>query len=279
MTGIYDCFGYGPGFDVPFRERYRLIRDAGFDGVMLWWSDRFGRGRGYRKDADWAREAGLRIENMHAPVHEQNDLSLDNQQGDHVFREYVQCVEDCRKYQIPTVVIHLPDDAYPVSGIGYDRLDRIIDRAGALGVQVAFENLRNLRNLTAVLSRVTFPHVGFCYDSCHHVNYAAGLDLPGLFGDRLKALHLQDNGGSRNQHQLPFDGGVDWTRVTERIRKTGYAGAVTLEPMNWDYPHLDIHGFLRLAYERAKRLENMMGSSLPAAVSGDHPAENDRNKK
>ncbi len=42
MTGIYDCFGYGPGYEVSFEERYRLIADAGFDCVMLWWSDCFG---------------------------------------------------------------------------------------------------------------------------------------------------------------------------------------------------------------------------------------------
>lgn len=35
MIGIYDCFGYGPGYDVPFEERYRLIKRAGFDCVML----------------------------------------------------------------------------------------------------------------------------------------------------------------------------------------------------------------------------------------------------
>ena len=35
MVGIYDCFGYGGSFDVPFEERYRLIKLAGFDCVML----------------------------------------------------------------------------------------------------------------------------------------------------------------------------------------------------------------------------------------------------
>ena len=28
MTGIYDCFGYGPGYDVSFEERYKLIRKS-----------------------------------------------------------------------------------------------------------------------------------------------------------------------------------------------------------------------------------------------------------
>lgn len=97
MTGIYDCFGYGAGYDVPFEERYRLIRSAGFDSVMLWWSDRFGRGAGYEKDAD----------------------------------------------------------------------------------------------------------------------------LLALYGHRLKALHLHDNGGSRGQHRLPFDGGIDWPAVMKKLRQTG----------------------------------------------------------
>ena len=30
MTGIYDCFGYGSGYDVSFEERYKLIRKSGF---------------------------------------------------------------------------------------------------------------------------------------------------------------------------------------------------------------------------------------------------------
>ena len=98
----------------------------------------------------------------------------------------------------------------------------------------------------------------FCYDSCHHLNYAPDTDLLELYGNRLKAIHLQDNGGSHNQHQLPFDGSVDWPLVMAKIKKTGYNGAVTLEPMNWDYAHLGIQDFLRLAYGKAQKLEQML---------------------
>lgn len=34
MIGIYDCFGYGLGYDVSFEERYRLIKNAGFDWAI-----------------------------------------------------------------------------------------------------------------------------------------------------------------------------------------------------------------------------------------------------
>lgn len=172
MIGIYDCFGYGEGYDIPFAARYKLIKHAGFDCVMLWWSDMFGRGDGYQEDVRLARDAGLQIENIHAPVHEQNSLSADDLHGDSVFSAYLQCVKDCQQHGISTVVIH-----------------------------------------------------------------------------------LHDNGGVRNQHQLPFEGMIDWSDVMQKIAHTGYRGATTLEPMNWDYAHLSIHEFLDLAYVRAKRLD------------------------
>lgn len=257
MIGIYDCFGYGPGYDVSFQERYRLIKKAGFDCVMLWWSDKFGRGTGYQKDVQFARDAGLVVENIHTPVHEQNYLSLDNQDGESVFRNYLQCVYDCSTNKTPTMVIHLPDDKYPINHTGMERLREIISMAEDNEVQVAFENLRNIDNLTLVLDSFSSKYVGYCYDSCHHKNYAPHNDLLKRFGNRLMALHLQDNGGKHNQHQLPFDGDIDWPEVMHNIALTGYAGATSLEPMNWDYDNLSIQQFLSLAYQRAKELDDM----------------------
>ena len=71
-------------------------------------------------------------------------------------------------------------------------------------------------------------------------------------------MHLHDNGGVRNQHQLPFDGNLDWETITRKLKSIGYNGAVTLEPMNWDYMHLGIRDFLCLAYKKAKKLEQLI---------------------
>ena len=144
MRGIYDCFGYGVGYDVSFQERYKLIKNAGFDCVMLWWSDKFGRGNGYQEDVHFARNAGLFVENIHTPVHEQNYLSLDNLDGDSVFQTYKQCVMDCYKYNISTMVIHLPNDENPINKLGTKRLANIISVAEERNIQVAFENLNNI---------------------------------------------------------------------------------------------------------------------------------------
>ena len=71
------------------------------------------------------------------------------------------------------------------------------------------------------------------------------------------AIHLHDNGGVRGQHQLPFDGNIDWGLTMKNIAKTGYQGATALEPMNWGYEDFGIEEFLKRAYKKAKRLKEL----------------------
>lgn len=253
MLGIYNAFGY----TLDWQERYHLIKQAGFDSVMLWWSDGFGRGPGYQQDVERARAAGLTVENIHAPVQWQNDLSLDNQAGEDLLALYAQCVRDCAHYQVPAMVVHLPGDRFPLNQLGMDRLKAVIALAERYGVGVAWENIFNTRNLARALEEIPSPQAGFCFDSCHQANDPDASGLLEKYGGRLMALHLHDNGGVRGQHQLPFDGRIDWPAVMGKIAAAGYSGPTSLEPMNWGYEHLTIEEFLRSAAEKAKALDGL----------------------
>ncbi|MCM3042089.1 sugar phosphate isomerase/epimerase [Paenibacillus motobuensis] len=255
MITIYDWFGY----EMPIKERYQLIKEAGFDGVLLWWSDGFGRdcfGRNdYRRGPQIAREAGLFIENIHTPVHYENNLWLDNLDGEAVTDCYLNCVADCAAFEIPTMVVHLPNEDHPINALGLDRIKRITEKAEQLGVNVAMENLWNLTNLAYVLEQVASKRIGFCYDCGHHYNHYPDNDLLSIYGSRLMALHLHDNNGCYAQHGLPFDGTIDWSTTMKKIAETDYSGATSIEAMNWDYEDLTAKEFLHKAFERAKRLE------------------------
>lgn len=253
MLGIYNAFGY----TLDWQERYRIIKAAGFDSVMLWWSDGFGRGPGYQQDVERARNAGLVVENIHTPVQWQNDLSRDGQAGEDLLALYVQCVQDCAHYQVPAMVVHLPGDQFPLNTLGIDRLKQVTEQAERYGVRVAWENIFNTKNLARALREIDSQQTGFCYDSCHHANDPEAPELLEQYGSRLLALHLHDNGGRRGQHQLPFDGHIDWPAVMGKIAATGYAGPTSLEPMNWDYEQLTIEEFLRSAAEKARALEQL----------------------
>ncbi|MFC5529805.1 sugar phosphate isomerase/epimerase family protein [Cohnella yongneupensis] len=255
MITIYDWFGY----KQPNKELYQLIKEAGFDGVLLWWSDDFGRdcfGRNdYRNGPQIAREAGLFIENIHAPVIHENNLWHDNLDGEAATECYLQCVADCAEFEIPTMVVHMPHEDIPYNALGLDRIKRITEEAEQLGVNVALENVKNLSNLAYVLEQVDSQRIGFCYDCGHHYRFYPGDDLLSKYGSRLMALHLHDNNGSYAQHGLPFDGTTDWSTTMKKIAETGYSGATAIEAMNWDYENLSAKEFLHNAFERAKRLE------------------------
>ncbi|WP_459476947.1 sugar phosphate isomerase/epimerase family protein [Clostridium saccharoperbutylacetonicum] len=254
MITIYDWFGY----ELTKMERYRLIKDAGFDGILLWWSDGFGRdcfGVGdYRNGPLIVREAGLFIENIHAPVYGENNLWLDNLDGEDIMACYLQCISDCAEFEIPTMVVHLPNDNHLYNEVGIDRIKRIAEKAEKFGVNIAMENLRNFSNLSYVLEQVDSPRIGFCYDCAHHNRYCLDNDLLAMYGSRLMALHLHDN-YEKATHRLPFDGTIDWTNAMKKIAETNYSGPTAIEAMNWDYRDLSAEEFLKEAFERAKRLE------------------------
>ena len=245
MITIYDWFGY----DLPIAERYRLIKAAGFDGVLLWWSEYLDRG-GYRGGPALARNAGLFVENIHAPFQVQDGLWLDTLEGETTMNCYLRCIADCAEFEIPTFVLHLPDDDKPHTALGLDRIRIMAERAERLSVNIALENL------SFVLQTVDSPRVGFCYDCGHHYRCYPNIDLLTLFGSRLMALHLHDFEGSA-MHRLPFDGVIDWSAAMKRIAESGYTGATDIEAMNWEYQALSAEEFLQKAFLAAQRLEQM----------------------
>ena len=56
-----------------------------------------------------------------------------------------------------------------------------------------------------------------------------GKKLAIRFGERLAALHITDNFGSKDDHLIPFDGAIDFEEVAEDIANTGYCGTLMLE--------------------------------------------------
>ncbi|WP_444644914.1 sugar phosphate isomerase/epimerase family protein [Caproiciproducens sp. R1] len=251
MITIYDWFGY----EMSIQERYRSIKQAGFDGVLMWWSEGFGR-NDYRSGPRIAREAGLFIENIHTPFQVKENLWLDNLNGESAADCYLQCVADCAEFEIPTMVVHLPDEDNTNSTLVLDIINRIAEKAEQLGVNVALENLWNFTTLAYILGQVDSLRIGFCYDCAHHYRYCPGDDLLSMYGSRLMALHLHDNCGDAT-HRLPFDGTIDWSVAMKKITETGYSGPTAIEAMNWGYEDLSADKFLFEAFERAKRLETL----------------------
>ena len=254
---IVDWFGY----NLPPRERMKLIKEAGFSGIIgFMWTDQFDSD--YKSFPEYARDAGLYIENMHGPWVGANELWTDSLAGQSFMDEIVENIKVCSSFEIPTLVMHpeckngteyaeLPE----TFDIGIDKWKRIIDIAERLNINIAIENMARPEYLDCIFTNIESKRLGFCFDSGHWNLLIPEVDLLTLYGDKLMVLHLNDNDGKDDLHTLPFSGNIDWSDIKAKLKVIDYKGSIALEVGNKTFEHItEPAKFLEIAVEKAKNL-------------------------
>lgn len=255
-TCIFSWFGY----PINMNERFKLIKQAGFDGVLLWWSDENINTDGQKeKQPELVLKNSLSIENVHLPFSGINDLWIDNINGDDYEKMIINSIKQCESFQIPTVVMHLTRGDNPPAACktGLNRIKRIVDTAENLNVNIALENLRKSDYIDYIFEEISSPKLGFCYDSGHNNCFTPERDFLKNYGDKLFALHLHDNDGIDDLHMLPFDGNIEWEKIKNKIDDTYYSGAISLEVergRHEKYRNMSAEEFLRRAFISASNL-------------------------
>jgi L-ribulose-5-phosphate 3-epimerase len=257
-TCIFSWFGY----PIEINERFRLIKQAGFDGVLLWWGDENIDTDGKKeKQPELALRNGLFIENVHLPFSGVNNLWLDNITGDEYEKQIIASIKQCAGFQIPTVVMHLTRGDNPplLCKTGLNRMKRIVDIAESSGVNVALENLKKPEYVDYIFQEITSSKLGFCYDSGHNNCFTPQRDFLTQYGDKLFALHLHDNDGIDDLHMLPFDGTIEWDKIKNQINSMCYSGAISLEveqERNEKYKSMSAQEFLSKAFISTNRFKD-----------------------
>ena len=142
------------------------------------------------------------------------------------------------------------------------------------------ENLMTNRTITDAdkllgwIQRLGGKNLGICLDT-GHLHYAklglqateqTHVEFIEKAGSYLKALHIQSNDGSGDQHLAPFTGrknGIDWAGIITALRKIGYQGLFNLEvPGETEtYPPLPVLK-LKLTYLK-NLLDYMLSDNFP----------------
>ena len=261
---IVDWFGY----DLSPQDRMRFIKEAGFDGVLLLWADYFDKD--YTRFPEYARNAGLYVENAHAPYMNANDLWKDTINGQNACKQLILCIEDCAAHSIPTLVMHPENKSgtetvdLPVDfTVGIERMKRIIDTAERMNINVAVENMSRHEYLDCIFRSIQSDRLGFCFDSGHCNVFKPEHDLLTEYGHKLMSLHLHDNDGADDWHSLPFSGNIRWDEMASKLRAVSYSGAVALEIGIKRFEHITTpDAFLKLAVESAERIGNLCNSGI-----------------
>lgn len=121
---------------------------------------------------------------------------------------------------------------------------RLGEVAARYGVGIAIENLTihtppcfcaSADDLMELLDRLGDDKVfGICWDTGHGL--LTGTDQPAAIrqiGKRLKALHINDNGGKWDEHILPFQGRIEWKPIMKALGEIGFENDITFEVLNY----------------------------------------------
>ncbi len=241
------------GFYLSADDRFRLVKEAGFDNVGLWWgkeSDWFNLGR--EEQFELAEKYGLNIDYVHAPFNYHFHLK-DN--DDKVYKEGIaehkRWVDVLSEKGVEKMVIHLnrlTADEYVTDRL-VCALEEINAYAVKKGVKIAVENIGRPDDLEKVFDRI--KDIYFCFDSSHA---SIEGDREGKYLekyiDRLIVTHFSDNDGVRDRHWVLGKGIIDFENMAKILIENGYKGNINMEVVEDGYA--DAKTFLKELRERAE---------------------------
>lgn len=146
-------------------------------------------------------------------------------------------------------VIHPDTYATPEENVqrNAELYNKLLPFAKAHGVKIATENMwawnkekdradfaacATPENFNGVLDAVNDEYLVACLDIGHAEmmgDMANAVELIHALGDRLQALHIHDNDGWKDLHQIPFSMKIDFQAVAKALKEIGYKGYFTLE--------------------------------------------------
>lgn len=219
------------GYPLELEDRLRLIKGAGFKSVLLWWAVESAFEPSVPHKVEAARRHGLEVENAHLQFANMNSLWLEGFEGEHYCEELIGLIAEAGVYGVPTLVVHLTRTTEPPASneLGFSRFMRLVEAAEKVNVDLAFENLKVVSRLYEMMERCGSRRVGVCFDSGHNHYVCPDRRVCRDFASRIKAVHLHDNRGKKDEHLIPFDGNEDWANVRKELIDSAYTGAWSLE--------------------------------------------------
>ena len=201
----------------------------------------------------WLRQYGMAVHSLHAPFRNYHDRPADEMEFCRArTRLLKQTCDYAQALGCPILVVHAVDRKeynYPMAQLGVvtDYIGETVRYAAQRGVRVAIEDippggdpseiyttLENQKRLFADLD------IDFCLDIGHVPLLGADVYREvDAAGGRLITLHIHNNCGKSDDHNLPGDGVLNWPVLHDYIRKSGYQGQFVLEIYGGEGPEAE----------------------------------------
>ena len=189
--------------------------------------------------AEWLDDTRLTLTAVHAPV-TLSIASADAGRRARAVDEIRETLELAAVLPFRQLVVHVgvpdnhaaPDDNDTAAA--RHSLEQLIPVAEARGVELALEVMANRLSTPDALVELVedvldTPACGVCLDVGHARLLGDPVDAIETVSGHIIAAHVHDTRGARDEHLVPYDGSIDWTRTLLAFQKVGYTGPWTFE--------------------------------------------------
>ncbi|MCM1047736.1 MAG: sugar phosphate isomerase/epimerase [Clostridiales bacterium] len=208
-----------------------------------------------------AKAAGITINQMHMP-YPIYVPKADKAINDYLWKKVApKSMNVCAFLECPYIVIHGFKLAYFLGSeeLEWQETEKFIDSiapyAKEMGITICIENLydsigghlvegpccnaaKAVERIERINDKYNAEVLGFCFDT-GHANLV-GIDMEKFIttlGNHLKVLHIHDNDGISDLHQIPFTftktrenlPSTDWEGFINGLKRIGYSGALSFE--------------------------------------------------
>lgn len=221
-----------------------------------------------------AKENGLTFCQCHLPFISQKDGVPD---GD-IFNKKVFAALDCAKaLGIKYAVMHPNTTSIPLETYDkkeqYDRVMTFfapfVEYSNKVGVEMIIENMRSVQGASPSHRYCASPDelcdiadacgIGVCWDTGHaNITGLCQSEAIEFVGNRLKAVHLNDNVGGEDVHYSPYMGTVDWADVMKGLKTIGYQGAINFELAGGKIPKNALSDFGRYVRKTGEYFKTLL---------------------
>lgn len=256
---------------LAYDEYIRQMRDVGFTATFAG----CGEPALLPSVGESCAKYGVACESLHGPFGHINDIWLPGVDGDAMLGELKQGVDLCGVVGAGILVVHLSSGnrAPSITDVGRGRFTDLVEYAASRKILLAFENQRKLANIAWAMETFDETVAGLCWDCGHENCFTPGRQYMPIFGNRILCTHIHDNLGNYNEdlHLLPFDGTLDFDRVADSIRGSGFSGTLMLEghaAASNRYDDISVAEYLALAAAGVHRLRQLVDGKKEEMVCG-----------
>lgn len=212
----------------------------------------------YKRHLACAKTYGLRFSQVHAPIIKFKPEHLEKMEF--ILEETKKSIEICRLLACQYLVVHPYDLAFEIGKEEEKKINlyffgELAKTAIQNNVVICIENMpyrkhgrvwegacSDARELVTYIRTLNENAGKECFGACFDVGHANVLgknlgEEVKILGDHLKVLHIHDNDGNTDSHQLPYSFSnaksglctTDWSGFLLGLRKIGFKGVLSFE--------------------------------------------------